>query len=800
MKKFKNLSVTCDKARSKKHSILWLSNYNWFGLDHDIITNLIADKGCAYHSFGTNEDLALRSPLPPQRYYRDIDLDSAIEYTVCNELEVMPKQIDRQNPIHCDAIDKWRLRAKACIDQLYIAIKNNSITKIVFPQGYVLEAAICRMVAANLGLQVFAIENSLHSDRLLWDDVSGITVNYNLSKNFFWKYKDSVKVEVAEAYANNYLRNIKHYKTLEHTSPQKYINLPPNKKVVLFLAQVLTDSSVLFNIYNFTDPVHIIEILAEYCIQMNYILIIKLHPKEISGNCILNTPLNRLTWRKLSASDKFIALHNSSTDILVDHNNEYDTFHLIKSSNVCVTINSMSGLEACLYGKPVINCGHASYSGLGFTSEAHDEGLLIYFLDRILNNLYIYNKHATLFFYIFLNFYCIKKDEAHLIDAIINTNRKTMSIKPLVSVIIPCFNAEKFVETALQSVLNQTYSNVEIIAIDDGSTDSTLEILKRYQSCEKITLLTHPNNENCGVSLTRRLGINFSKGEYVAFLDADDYFHTNKLEIQIDLLASHPSSILCHTGIKLIKDADTESDFESWFNRHEDVKEYRADESVDFLKSNHICNSSVVIKSEILKETLFESKQLFQFEDWVTWSLVSEHGLFLFTPQPLTNYRYHVNSATSNVFKSELVNLYSHLEFYLTLLGRTSSTKMKQACLDQTYSLLNLLYDQYAINTGDTGDAACRPFAENGDLQLQKHQYDVKIEKLLSDMAQMQLNLESMSIQLTEKDTKLREQDQHVSELMFQIEHKENVLKEVLNSLSWKISAPLRKILGLFRS
>jgi len=370
-----------------------------------------------------------------------------------------------------------------------------------------------------------------------------------------------------------------------------------------------------------------------------------------------------------------------------------------------------------------------------------------------------------------------------------------MNLKPLVSIIIPCFNAEKYLETALQSALNQTYPHLEVIAIDDGSTDSSLGILRKYQETGEITVLTHPNNENRGVGYTRRLGINYSNGEYIAFLDADDYFDLHKLETQIELLEKHPKSILCHTGIVLIKDAHTQNDFENWFNWHKEVNEYRLCESAYFLNANFICNSSVVVKSEILKKTSFESKQLFQFEDWVTWSLVSEHGFFLFTPQPLTYYRFHSNSATSSVIKNELVNLYSYLEFYLTLLSKTSSTKISQTCLDQTYPLLNQICNQYATCTGGTLHTPSKPFAETGDLQLEKH-------KLLTEVTQMQSQLECMSTQLADKETSFSEQgqriasqEQQIAELNHQVACSDKVLQEVLNSLSWKLTAPLR--LGL---
>ena len=108
-----------------------------------------------------------------------------------------------------------------------------------------------------------------------------------------------------------------------------------------------------------------------------------------------------------------------------------------------------------------------------------------------------------------------------------------------VSVIIPCFNREKFLPEAIESVLNQTYSNIELLTIDDGSTDGTREILSRFQD-RGVTLLEHPGRINKGQSASINLGLSLSKGEYIAILDSDDYWDTQKIEKQVRFLESNP--------------------------------------------------------------------------------------------------------------------------------------------------------------------------------------------------------------------------------------------------------------------
>ena len=106
--------------------------------------------------------------------------------------------------------------------------------------------------------------------------------------------------------------------------------------------------------------------------------------------------------------------------------------------------------------------------------------------------------------------------------------------KPLVSVIIPVYNGEKYVEQALESVFKQDYQPFEVIVVDDGSTDRTAQIIGKYDNVQYIY------QTNQGVATARNTGIENSRGELIAFLDADDCWAPNKLNIQVDCLLRHP--------------------------------------------------------------------------------------------------------------------------------------------------------------------------------------------------------------------------------------------------------------------
>ena len=102
-----------------------------------------------------------------------------------------------------------------------------------------------------------------------------------------------------------------------------------------------------------------------------------------------------------------------------------------------------------------------------------------------------------------------------------------------VSVIIPTYNSGKYIEECINSVINQTYTNLEIIVVDDCSNDNTLSILKKYKD-KRIKLIKL--EENKGVSYARNRGIDFSSGEFICFLDSDDYWYLDKIEKQVKFM------------------------------------------------------------------------------------------------------------------------------------------------------------------------------------------------------------------------------------------------------------------------
>ncbi len=112
------------------------------------------------------------------------------------------------------------------------------------------------------------------------------------------------------------------------------------------------------------------------------------------------------------------------------------------------------------------------------------------------------------------------------------------------SVIMPVYNGEKFIDDAINSVCAQTYDNWELIIVNDGSKDNTADVLKKYEINSQIKII---HQENGGVSVARNTAISASKGEYIVFLDADDVWHTNHLEVMNELITEYPDAGLYAT-------------------------------------------------------------------------------------------------------------------------------------------------------------------------------------------------------------------------------------------------------------
>jgi glycosyltransferase involved in cell wall biosynthesis len=194
---------------------------------------------------------------------------------------------------------------------------------------------------------------------------------------------------------------------------------------------------------------------------------------------------------------------------------------------------------------------------------------------------------------------------------------------PKVSVIIPTFNRLEYLPRSLGSVLAQSYDDYELIVVDDGSTDQTIDAIQ--QDYPSVNLIVQQNK---GVSAARNAGIQEASGEWIALLDSDDEWLPEKLNLQMKALESHPEYRSCHTEEIWIRDG----------HRVNPIKKYAKFGGQIFKRCLPLCiisPSSVVLHRELLQEVGGFDETLDVCEDYDLWLRVTAREPVLFLDQPL---------------------------------------------------------------------------------------------------------------------------------------------------------------------
>ncbi len=211
----------------------------------------------------------------------------------------------------------------------------------------------------------------------------------------------------------------------------------------------------------------------------------------------------------------------------------------------------------------------------------------------------------------------------------------------LVSVIIPAFNVEKYITATVQSVTGQTYKNIEIIIVEDCSTDSTkslIEVLAKNDS--RIRLLFHP--KNVGLASTRNTGLASARGEYLCIFDADDIMVPEKIEKQVQFLESHPECDITYSDAYHFLDG-TKKMFLLDFPERQNTYS-------NFLKfGNHVNPNTTFFRRGVYDTYGGFDGSLRSTEDWDYWLTLSRNGVrFMHQAEVLTLYRVRSGGLTGN--------------------------------------------------------------------------------------------------------------------------------------------------------
>lgn len=213
---------------------------------------------------------------------------------------------------------------------------------------------------------------------------------------------------------------------------------------------------------------------------------------------------------------------------------------------------------------------------------------------------------------------------------------------PLISVIMPCYNAEKYVLEAIKSILNQTYQNLELIIIDDFSTDNSINIIKSITD-PRVFLIK--NKENKGVSFSLNEGIDTAKGQYIARMDADDISMANRLEKQLQFLSLNQHIDICGSCCNII---DSKTRIIKTLNTSTNSNEIKA----KMVFENQFVHPTVFAKSQIFKNNKYDINYTNVCEDYELWLRLLPNFTFGNLKQKLLNYRIH-ESNVSNIKKNK---------------------------------------------------------------------------------------------------------------------------------------------------
>lgn len=248
-----------------------------------------------------------------------------------------------------------------------------------------------------------------------------------------------------------------------------------------------------------------------------------------------------------------------------------------------------------------------------------------------------------------------------------------------VSVVIPCYNSSKTIETCIESVFNQSFLPYEIIVIDDGSSDNTLKILEKLKTGNIHNIIFNIlSQENCGPSVARNNGVEHAQGDWIAFLDSDDYWLENNLNIANEFIKKNPRFSLLGGGSKS-----------------------REGEYITFKKllfKNYFKTSSTIIKKECILKYPFNENQKFS-EDYRTWLSVSTsylayivYGIDAF-PVVFRENSYFGGGLSSKLWKMQVGELSNY--WFLLRDGKISTLQLIVVCTYSCTKYINRLISKF---------------------------------------------------------------------------------------------------------
>lgn len=367
----------------------------------------------------------------------------------------------------------------------------------------------------------------------------------------------------------------------------------------------------------------------------------------------------------------------------------------------------------------------------------------------------------------------------------------------LVSVIIPTYNCEKYVRQAIMSVLEQTYKHVEIIVVDDGSTDNTKTVLNDLIADEKINYIYQPNK---GLAGARNTGIYHSKGDYLVFLDADDFILSEKIIDQLNFMKEHPHVCLVYSDYRYFYNSNMDN-LISHSNTHRRGNVYK-----EIIKGNFFIVHSAMVRKKCIEQVGYFDESLQAHEDWDLWVRMAAAGcqfdyldkilcLCRIRPDSMQFDRERMLKTYKQVLNKILLSQSSQLEpadrFIVEYLDNYRSWELiyhqlknfsEHKIHDELYSAIVAIRKLYNLTSYNTRNKSL--FQKESESIGTKSNELIETIMLIIDLHQHVYN---HTLSISKKDAVIQEKDAIIRE-------KDDMIKRLLQSKSWKMTASLRKI------
>ena len=225
---------------------------------------------------------------------------------------------------------------------------------------------------------------------------------------------------------------------------------------------------------------------------------------------------------------------------------------------------------------------------------------------------------------------------------------------PLVSVVMPCFNHARFIAESVRAILKQSHTHLELIIIDDRSSDDSWNIISDFATTEaRIRAIRHARN--LGAAQSRNSALRMASGDYIAFCDADDVWEEDKLASQTRLLQTNPDFDVAYCDALIVnkEGSPTGRTFSEMFPPPKPNDGYLFEELV---RRNFINIQCALLRNVCIKRVEGFDKNIKWVEDWWFWIQLSRHCRFLYSAEPLARYRVHDQSTNKIHKKGYAVN------------------------------------------------------------------------------------------------------------------------------------------------